>query len=339
MSAPVLINRYAHAFINAARNQGYDDQSIWRSAGLKPTAEQADKTVFGPVALSHLSRGIKLLMRDEFFGSLSSPCKPGAFQMMCELAVASLTLEQGLRKSFRFYALLCDEVEFELQQMAHRAGISIRIKERRSDRHGFFLEWYTTFWRGIASWLIGEKIPMLSAQFSQAPQAPIAEYQRAYSGQCRFAAEVTGFTFDSRYLNRPIVRNASDVATLLKPAPIDLVSVTGAEGALKTRLYHLLFTQLQDAQRLISMEEAAEQYHMSTQTLRRRLEEEGASYRSVKEAVRRAFVMQLLDNVDIPLGRVSELSGYAESTELTRAVKTWTGLSPRAYRNQRGSQR
>jgi len=334
MSAPVLVNRYAHAFIDAARAKGYDDQSIRHCAGLTALGS-LNEPVYGPPALSNLSRGVKLLMRDEFFGALKSPCKPGAFQMMCELAVDSTTLEQALRKSFRLYALLSDEVRFELhRESAGRAGVSIGLQEMKSDENRFFVEWFMTFWRGIASWLIGEKIPMLSARFIQAPQAPPSEYRVVYSDHCQFASEIAGFTFDAKYLARPVIRDQDDVEKLMATARIDLVTVTGVGGMLNSRLYHLLVTQLRESRRLLSMEEVAGQYHMSTQTLRRRLDQENSSFRAVKEEARRNYVMQLLGNVDIPLGHVSELSGYAESTELTRAVKGWTGLSPRAYRNK-----
>ena len=334
MSAPVLINRYAHAFIDAARAKGYDDQSIRNCAGLTALPGSLSEPVYGPLTLRHLSSGVKLLMRDEFFGALKSPCKPGAFQMMCELAVESTTLDQALRRSFRFYALLCDEVRFELRpESGTRVGVSIWMDEAASEESQFFLEWYVVVWRGIASWLIGEKIPMLSARFTHAPLAPPSEYRAAYSDHCHFAAEVAGFTFDAKYLARPVIRNLADVDKLLIPTPIDLISVVEG-GTLNSRLYRLLLAQLQEKRRLLSMEEVAGRYHMSTQTLRRRLEQEESSFRGVKEEARRAYVMQLLGNVDIPLGHVSEMSGYAESTELTRAVKTWTGLSPRAYRNK-----
>lgn len=335
MSAPVLINRYAHAFIDAARAKGYDDQSIRNCAGLTSISGSLSEPVYGPLTLRHLSSGVKLLMRDEFFGVLKSPCKPGAFQMMCELAVESTTLDQALRRSFRLYALLCDEVRFELRpDHGTRVGISIWIDEAESEESQFFLEWSVLVWRGIASWLIGEKIPMLSAYFTQAPQAPHSEYRAAYSDHCFFASGMAGFTFDAKYLARPVIRNLADVEKLLIPVPIDLVSPVGSGGALNSRLYRLLVAQLQEKRRLPSMEEVAACYHMSTQTLRRRLEQEKSSFRAVKEEARRAYVMQLLGNVDIPLGHVSEMSGYAESTELTRAVKVWTGLSPRTYRNK-----
>ena len=72
---------------------------------------------------------------------------------------------------------------------------------------------------------------------------------------------------------------------------------------------------------------------MSSQTLRRHLEDEDSSYRIIKEEIRREVVMKWLGNAQISIGEVSRMGGFAEPNGLTRAVKAWIGLSPKAYRD------
>ena len=80
------------------------------------------------------------------------------------------------------------------------------------------------------------------------------------------------------------------------------------------------------------MEDIAEEYHISSQTLRRRLDEEGGSFRAIKEKIRRNAVMQWLRDPDIPISEIARMTGFAEANGLSRAVKAWIGESPSEFR-------
>jgi AraC-like DNA-binding protein len=205
------------------------------------------------------------------------------------------------------------------------------------DRHHFLLEWWPLIWQRYASWLIGEEIPVLVVEFPHARSAPAEDYARVFSSDCRFLRPSPDacLSFDGRYLARRVIRRPGDVQELVSSAKsIDLVSVPGIEKTLKSRIKAELYDHFYKTQQFLSMERIAADHCMSSQTLRRRLEEEGVSYRQVKEEIRREVVMKWLLNGEMPIGEVSRMGGFAEANGLTRAVKAWTGLSPKAYRNQ-----
>jgi AraC-like DNA-binding protein len=83
---------------------------------------------------------------------------------------------------------------------------------------------------------------------------------------------------------------------------------------------------------LLSIEDAAAHYNISSQTLRRRLQSECTSYRLLKEEVRREAVLEWLADGQVGVGEASILAGFAEANGLSRALKGWTGLSPSEYR-------
>jgi AraC-like DNA-binding protein len=101
----------------------------------------------------------------------------------------------------------------------------------------------------------------------------------------------------------------------------------------KLELKQLLRVHLATTQTLLLLEDAAAHYHVSSQTLRRRLQAERTSYRLVKEEVRREAALCWLEQERLSIGEISARAGYAESNGLTRALKAWTGISPSAYRN------
>lgn len=337
MLALSLINRYSRALISGAAAKGYDYASLCRSVQVQPEAAFGTGLVFGPEAMARLSREVKEMMQDDFCGLTSSRCRHGTTVEVWELILPSETLADALDRGFRLYALLSDDIHLRLDRHNGLASIQMSLAHPEMDRHHFLLEWWPLIWQRYASWLIGEEIPILAAEFPHPQSAPAEEYAQVFSSDCRFQrpGPDARLSFDSRYLARRVIRGPRDVQALVASTKrIDLVSVTGIEKTLKTRVKAELHDHFCKTQRFLSMEEIASEHCMSSQTLRRRLEEEGASYRQVKEEIRREVVMKWLANPELPIGEVSRLGGFAEANGLTRAVKTWTGLSPKAYRNR-----
>ena len=84
-----------------------------------------------------------------------------------------------------------------------------------------------------------------------------------------------------------------------------------------------------------TIEQAAEQLNLSTRTLRRRLKEEGCSFRELLNEVRFQMARDYLTETRLPLSEISWLLGYTEPGNFSHAFNRWCGLTPRAYRNQR----
>ena len=82
------------------------------------------------------------------------------------------------------------------------------------------------------------------------------------------------------------------------------------------------------------MESVASQLHISPQTLRRHLREEGSSFQLLKDQLRRDLAIYHLGRHDLPLQDIAEQLGFSEPSAFHRAFKKWTGLTPGAYRAQ-----
>ncbi len=70
---------------------------------------------------------------------------------------------------------------------------------------------------------------------------------------------------------------------------------------------------------------------VSARSLRRRLMEEGASFRSVLQTVRQERAQAMLQSADLPLSVVAEQLGYSDTATFSRAFKEWTRASPRRF--------
>jgi AraC-like DNA-binding protein len=84
----------------------------------------------------------------------------------------------------------------------------------------------------------------------------------------------------------------------------------------------------------IAAEDIAEKLHITSRTLRRRLDEEGVSYGKILKDLRRELAMQYIRDDSMALTEISYLLGFSQPSSLSRAFKHWTGKSPTEIRQE-----
>jgi AraC-like DNA-binding protein len=86
--------------------------------------------------------------------------------------------------------------------------------------------------------------------------------------------------------------------------------------------------------RLPGQAAAAEMLWTTPRTLRRRLAEEGTSWRGVVKDLRFARAVARLEEGRFSVGEIAEELGYSATSHLTRFFRQRTGLAPSAYREE-----
>ena len=334
MGAPNLITRYARAMIAAAEARGHDLTEISRLAGIDPITIAPDVPVISPDAFTRLNRALKEALDDDFFGFALTRCKAGSLPMICESMVRENTLGEALARAFRIYPFVTSELGFELGETGDVATITLTLAHPELDRFHYLHEWWLMLWPHVSSWLIGEEIPVLRVDLPYEPGAPVEEYAEAFWGPCHFRQPLTRVQFPARFLRRRIIRSLAELGEGFLMRQVDLVAVPGVHRSWRTLIKTKLKECLIKTERLLSIEDLAHEFNMSSKTLRRRLDEEGISFRQLKEEIRREMVLKWLSEPDIPIGEVSLRAGFAERNGLVRAVRSWVGISPKEYRGQ-----
>jgi AraC-like DNA-binding protein len=86
---------------------------------------------------------------------------------------------------------------------------------------------------------------------------------------------------------------------------------------------------------LPGIEETAERLHVSSRTLRRRLDREGTTFRRLVDEVRRRLAEDLLTAGELSVEQIAHRLGYGATPAFSAAFTRWTGVSPREYRRGR----
>lgn len=81
----------------------------------------------------------------------------------------------------------------------------------------------------------------------------------------------------------------------------------------------------------VELDIIAKELSLSTRSLRRKLEEEGTSFREILQAQRFRKAETLLSGGRLRISELAASLGYSDVGVFSRAFKAWTGLSPRDY--------
>ena len=277
-----------------------------------------------------LWRTIALALDDEFFGQDSRRMKAGSFAMLCHAAVACKTLAQALDRSLRFYALILDDIAGTCERDRDEARIVLHERVAGASQRVFAHELLLMLLYGVSSWLVGRRIPVLRTEFSYPEPAYSAEYRLMYSADLSFDRPNTLIAFDAGYLNLPVVQNERSIKEFLRTAPESILikykNSSSLAARVRRRLRQCLPGEVPDFETL------AEELSMTPATIRRRLHEEGESYQSIKDQLRRDLAISYLSHSSRSVMDIALELGFSERSAFHRAFRKWTGASPGEFR-------
>jgi AraC-like DNA-binding protein len=188
-------------------------------------------------------------------------------------------------------------------------------------------------WRAIKL-MLGPEADLYGASAHFAYPAPeTAPVYQHYFAPCKvvFDAEVSELRIPLDWLNRPVT-TANMVMSDVTRAVCDRMLGPGATRRLDTTRVVRRLLISRPGQHMLRLEEAAEELHMSTSQLRKRLYRAGTSYKNLVLEVRMALASHYLESTHLTIQEIAYLLDYAQPGPFSRAFKKYHGHSPRAMR-------
>ena len=281
---------------------------------------------------ARLLRVVQRALRDEFWGLCSRPLRLGSFAQCCRLLIHTPTVAEALRVGFRYF-------HGELPDFVARLGVadgvaSVRIVTPQApDPSLLYAErTFLFFTFGVSSWLAARRIPLLHVDYRGAPPPNVNETARVFQARLRYGQPHFGLSFDARWLQLPIVQNQQSLREFLQRAPANLLVKYRDKTSVTERIRRLLRSHLRGE--MPSLDEVSRVLGMTPQTLRRRMQEEGQGFQSLKDHLRRDAAIEYLARPDMTLLDIADQLGFSEASTFHRAFKKWTGVAPGEYRQR-----
>ncbi len=321
---------FVRAVVAAVGARGQDAAPLLREAGILPGLLDAPQSRVSATQYSALWRLVIRRLDDEFFGQDSRRMKAGSFALLCRSVVHCSTLRSSLHRATRFFSVLLDDVSVELDEHDGRARLTLHQHPPERAPAVFGHETLLVMVHGLACWLVGRRLPIVSAAFAFAEPAQSAEYPALFGGALRFAEPRTVLEFESRFLDLPVVQNERTAKEFLRVAPENiLVKYKNSQG-LTARIRRRLRQALSDGPP--ALDSIARELNTAPATLRRRLKAEGQSYQAIKDDLRRDLAISYLTSSQLSVAEIADQLGYLDTSAFHRAFRKWTRSSPGAYR-------
>lgn len=137
------------------------------------------------------------------------------------------------------------------------------------------------------------------------------------------------FIFDVDWLDRqPDFGNAS-VYTELKQVCDGLLKQLELGAGVAGAARKLILSSLS---RSISFEAVAKGLNMSERSLRRRLQEEGTSFRRLTDELRSQVAIKYVRDTDLSVEDIAFALGFGDASSFRQAFRRWTNAAPSDYR-------
>jgi AraC-like DNA-binding protein len=177
----------------------------------------------------------------------------------------------------------------------------------------------------------GMRLSPLRVEFVQ-PRAQVKTMERHFACPVVCGAARNAIVFRAADAQRPFVtRNAELLGMLAPQFEEELRQENGDENFIE-RVRVAIQQKL--AGRRPSIEDIADALHISSRTLQRRLQDEGASFQRVLEEARHQLARHYLNNSVLELNEAAYLLGYEDSSSFVRAFRTWEGIPPARWREE-----
>lgn len=321
---------FAKVLTESAQRLELDLDALLDAAGLNHKMLRSPQLRITPDQFARLMRTIWQMADDEFMGMGSHPSRHGVFTLMAKQAVRCRNLRAVYHHLSHFYNLVADALLLEMEIDGNEVRMSMTLTEPDKDPDNALCEFLMLLWHRFPSWLIGYRIPLREIQLSHAQPLHVAEYRLMYPCPARFNCERNTLIFGTEVLDAPVVQTPRSLSAYLRRAPLDWF--------MRQAYYPVYTRQVLDylERELVlensTMEEVAQELHVSPRTLRRKLTDEGTSFQALKDGVRRDTAIHFLSQPAIPISQISRQLGFSEPAAFTRAFKQWTGVAPSVYR-------
>ena len=178
--------------------------------------------------------------------------------------------------------------------------------------------------------LVGGPAPLERITFAfPEPPGDVDRYTALFGVRPEFGMSENVMTFDQDVLDRPLPQANEHTAAIAQEHCRKLLAERNARTGLAGQVRdHLLAMPSAPP----DIDRVAAALHMSERTLRRKLADEGVTFRGLLDEIRERLAEELLVADGLSVAEVAERLGYLEVSSFSQAFRRWKGVGPRAFR-------
>jgi len=295
---------------------------------LENIQEMVPQTLY----LSALSAG-SALSRDINFGlHLGEKFRPGTYAVLGHTLISCSNLGQALQQVLRFEGLVHDLGTSEIKLEGNTAEFIWHHHYTGTQWARCLTESTFAGMVTFANWLVGKSVPVSSVSFTHPPPASITEHQRIFQVTPLFSQPENKICFPIALASWPITKADTSLFPLLEKHAEHLLSQKQSQLGIVEEVKWALIPRMARQEMQIGL--IAQDLHLTTRTLQRKLKQAGTGFQKVLDRVREEVARYYLEQSVLSIIDITFLLGFKEQSSFNHAFKEWAGMTPKTYREK-----
>ncbi len=334
LAPPSVLSSWTRVIVDALDSLGIDPAPTLREGGFGADSFADPNARMPALATARMWRSASARAGDPAFGIYASRfVRPATFHALGYAVFASTSLRDALERLQRYSHLVSDAAELAIDTSS-AAEVRLSFVARPDAGHtpgvpsDEAIDAVTSLIVRTCRVLTEPSFALRSMQLRRAEPASLHAHERFFRCPLHFGARTEVLTFHASDLDRRLATANPELARHND----DLVQryLAGMrEGTVVDRLRRILSQHLSgDA----SPGKLAGLLGMSSRSLQRRLQEHGTSYAQVLRDTRRDLAMSYLVQPECSITEIAFLLGFEDASAFARAFRSWTGVTPSAFR-------
>ena len=332
-------------FVDLLLDEGYAlDDLLEGTSTTKALLESQVEVMSWPDFLTIIRNAIRLTGNPALGLWLGRRVKLASLGLLGFASISSPTISEGVMLFTRYSTLVAGHVRPELEFVARTPGApmhpTIRFVEENphEDLDVFLMEATTRFIADLGlSFLPGRGFDWL--QFDLKYPEPEHWNAANFEFPVRFSMPEHRVWVDPTPFFEPRMTGDPHALRAIEPLLAGRLTEANEEVDLADRIRGALRRAFEsDTADLPSSSEMAETLGWTRYRLQGELAKTGVGYRDLVNEMRRTFALEALADGSATIESIGRRLGYQHPSNFRRAFRRWTGMSPQAYRQERGTE-
>jgi AraC-like DNA-binding protein len=331
LAVPSIPSIYAAHVVQLAARWQVAPAVLLEETGIHEAELEDSHGRVSPLALRTLYLRAMELTREPGLGFyFGLQLKLSSHGMVGFAAMTSATLRDALRVAERFLALRAPFLSLHVVEQDEQAALELGSVFPDSDVREFVTETLFTALVQMARSVLGRPVQAMF-ELSYPEPSYFTGFAHLWPGPVRFGRPVSRICFAPALLDESLqMADAVAARQALTECERELGSLVETSSLLAS-----VRRQLGGRERgYPSLTELARERHVSPRTMKRRLAEQGTSYQTLLDELRRDRALKLLESEGRTIEQIADQLGYSDAANFNRAFRRWLGRSPSAWREQ-----
>lgn len=322
---------YLHLLAELLRTIGVDEQELLVRVGLDPSRlDSTSLRVSQSQASEFVTRAIIESGEPGLGIMLANQLKLPLQGALGTAVMSSRTIEEALELMTRYLALPAPHLSVVRHQGEQHIRYTVSCQMDLGPLKGFIMD--TMLFGCVAMGVQLTGTPLSGTRVLRKGPAPtyFERFRQQIPIPVEYGADEDALVLPSYHLNHPIRFRNDEQASRSRLECEQALRELTEDAGFACRVRRVIETSHPFPPKLARV---AATLFVSERTLKRRLQEESASFQSLVDQVRLERAGELLRDMDMNLSQIADALGYADAANFTRAFKRWTGASPSQHRS------